>query len=84
MGVLRNGARTFLFGMQKACKLSRMPGFQIGLVEIMGGDRTTQLMTLWEPLCALVDFWIATDNWYNQRDQVDDDTAGGEDEPLGV
>lgn len=79
MGALRNGARTFLNVIAKACQLSRIPGFKTGLDNILGPSKADQLMVVWEPLCALVDTLIAADNYYNQVDRQDDD-ADGEDE----
>ena len=78
MGLYRNGARTFLFLMQKACKLSRLPGFQLGLQSILGPDQAASVLALWEPLCAFIDTLVALDNWYNQKDAAGD-TGDGED-----
>lgn len=76
MGALRNGARTFLNVIAKACQLSRIPGFKVGLNKILGTSQADALMAVWEPLCALVDTLIAADNYFNQVDRQDDDGAG--------
>ena len=76
MGVQRNGARSFLNGMKEACKFSRMPGFQAGLIAILGPETATEIRGLWEPLCTAVDVLIGLDNWYNQRDTANDDGTG--------
>jgi hypothetical protein len=60
-----------------------MPGFQIGLVNILGPTDAANVTALWEPLCVAVDLLVATDNWFNQNDQIDDDGAG-EDEVPGA
>lgn len=72
MGFNRNGARTFLDVIAKACKLSRLPGFQGGLRRILGNAEADTLLAVWEPFCAVVDILVATDNWYNKRDHVDE------------
>ena len=76
MGLKRNGARTFLDGMGKACQLSRMPGFRVGLNTILGTANATEMYTLWEPLCLFVDGLVALDNFFNQKDTADDDSTG--------
>lgn len=82
MGALRNGARTFLNVIAKACQLSRIPGFRTGLNGILGTTKAAELMTVWEPLCALVDTLIAADNYYNQVDRQDDDGTGEDTTPA--
>lgn len=83
MGITRNGARTFLFFVQKACKLSHMAGFKNGLDTILGPDSSTDLYALWTPFCALLESIIALDDWFNKRDATLPDTDGSEDAPLG-
>lgn len=83
MGIIVNGARTFLSVSQKACRLSRLPGFRIGLNNILGTSEATSLLAVWEPFCAAIDALVAADNWYNKRDQINDDGAG-EDVPAGA
>lgn len=84
MGFNRNGARTFLDVIAKACKLSRLPGFRGGLVRILGTTSYEQLIAVWEPFCAVVDTLIAVDNWYNKKDaQAEDDAGGDEDGVAG-
>jgi len=78
MGQFRNGARTFLNILAKACKLSRMPGFVAGGRSILGTDGFDELYALWVPLCAAVDALVALDNYYNQIDYVEE-TVGSED-----
>jgi hypothetical protein len=80
MGLIRNGARSFLNVMSKACKFSRMPGFTAGLESILGVAQAGQVMALWVPLCALIDTLIAADNYYNQID-FQPDHEGDEDAP---
>lgn len=83
MGATRNGARQFLNVIARACKLSHMPGFRLGLNEILGVTSANALMAVWEPFCTLIDVSIALDNWFNKKDSVDDD-AGGEDAAPGI
>lgn len=76
MGLTRNGARTFLNLMAKACKMSRLPGFRAGVISVLGPEAATNILGLWDPLCAAIDVLIGLDNWYNQRDTADDDSTG--------
>jgi hypothetical protein len=68
MGLYRNGARTFLNVLAKACRLSHMTGFRKGLETILGGDVVVDFYVVWTPLCAFVDTLVAADDWYNQVD----------------
>lgn len=79
MGITRNGARTYLNVIQKACQLSRLPGFLNGLRAILGTDNANQLIVLWEPLCTFVDTLIALDDWYNKKDATTPSESGSED-----
>jgi hypothetical protein len=83
MGLTRNGARTFLALMAKACKMSRLPGFQTGLNLILGPGVASDVMSLWNPLCTFIDGLNSLDNFFNQRDTANDDGAG-EDASVGV
>jgi hypothetical protein len=83
MGITRNGARTFLFVVQKACRLSHLPGFRNGLTTILGGDSAADLYALWTPFCVLLESIIALDDWFNRRDATQPDTEGSEDAPFG-
>lgn len=76
MGLTRNGARTFLNIMAKACKLSHLPGFRAGVNRILGSDTAGSFFVLWDPLCAFVDGLVGLDNWYNQFDRQNDDSDG--------
>lgn len=78
MGVTRNGARTFLNVVHKACKLSHLAGFRQGISQILGEPTATNLLGLWDPFCAAVEALVGLDNWYNQKD-YHVDTAGNED-----
>jgi hypothetical protein len=78
MGAIRNGARTFLRIMAKACQLSKLPGFRSGVAGILGASNSTSFFTLWDPLCAFIDILVGADNWFNQIDYTNDD-LGGED-----
>lgn len=83
MGTTRNGARTYLDVIAKACKLSRLPGFRTGLRQILGTTDADALFAVWEPLCLFVDFLLSTDDWYNKRDATLPDNTDGEDAPFG-
>ena len=72
MGITRNGARTFLDVMAKACKLSHMPGFVTGLRTILGQEAADNVYALWSPLCSLIEVLIASDNYFNQVDYVEE------------
>ena len=75
MGFNRNGARLFLTVVAKACKLSRLAGFEGGLRRILGNEDATRLLAVWAPFCFVVDSLLALDNWYNKRDHVDETTS---------
>jgi hypothetical protein len=81
MGIKVNGARTWLNVLRYACRLSRLPGFLTGLNAILGSDRAASWVAAWEPLCLLVDAMVAADDYFNQRDTVNDD-GPGEDAPF--
>lgn len=81
MGTTRNGARTFLNLLAKACKLSRLPGFRLGADKILGSDTAGSFFVLWDPLCAFVDGLVGLDNWYNQKDYQNDDGDGEDGAP---
>ena len=68
MGSIRNGARTFLNLMGKACQLSKLPGFRGGVRKILGDENATAFFALWDPTCSFIDGLIGLDNWYNQID----------------
>ena len=68
MGVIRNGARTFLNILEKACKLSRMRGFREGVISILGNDRAVDLFAVWDPLCMVVESLVQLDNHFNEID----------------
>lgn len=72
MGSQRNGARTLLDLMAKACKLSRLPGFRQGIFSILGNDTGAEFLGFWDPLCAYVDSLIALDNYFNRKDSSDE------------
>lgn len=82
MGITRNGARTFLDVIQKACKLSRLPGFKTGLIKILGSGNGNAIFDAWEPFCAIVDGLIAGDDYFNRKDHVDTDSSGEDTEAL--
>lgn len=81
MGTQRNGARSALNLIAKACQLSRTPGWRVGITNILGGSQATDFYAVWEPLCAVVDILIATDNFYNQID-YSDEVPASEDLPI--
>jgi hypothetical protein len=64
--------------MAKACKMSRLPGFNAGLTQILGEANSNAFLELWTPLCEYVDALISFDNWFNQID-YDQETEGSED-----
>lgn len=78
MGSIRNGARTWLNILAKACRLSHMPGFVTGVRTILGVDNANTLYALWTPLCSFVEVLIASDNFFNQID-YNEEEAGSED-----
>lgn len=79
MGATRNGARSYLDVIQRACRLSRLPGFANGLRTILGPAEYAELIAVWEPFCAVVDGLIAADNWFNKKDAGSPSPEGGED-----
>jgi hypothetical protein len=78
VGDFRNGARTALNLMAKMCKLSRLPGFRLGMSNILGPDVWAEFLVPFDALCAAVDALIAADNWFNQVD-YQEETVGSED-----
>lgn len=82
MGVTRNGARSYLDVIQKACKLSRLPGFRTGLTKILGTGNAAALFDAWEPFCLIVDGIIAGDDYFNRKDHIDTDSSGEDTEEL--
>ena len=80
MGTIRSGARSFLNILARACRLSRIPGFRVGVQNILGTADAASLFAVWDPLCAVVDLLIGADNWYNQIDYAQE-TTGSEDVP---
>lgn len=82
MGQIRNGARTFLELTAKICKLSRLPGFRVGMRQILGAETADPILAAFDPFCALVDAAIATDNYFNQVDRQNDDGTG--EDPAGA
>jgi hypothetical protein len=78
MGVNRNGARSFLDVIAKACKLSHLPGFQTGILRILGPENGLQILGLWNDFCAAVEALIALDNYFNKVD-TNEETPGSED-----
>lgn len=83
MGKIRTGARMFLNLLAKCCKLSHTPGFRVGINTILGEARAAEFMLLWDPCCALVDSFVAADNWFNKLDHADDDGTGEDVTPEG-
>ena len=83
MGSTRNGARTMLNIIQKACRLSHLPGFRNGILTILGPEDGATFLGLWDPMCALVDQLISLDDFFNKRDATEPDETGSEDGPLG-
>lgn len=78
MGTTRNGARTVLNLVQKACKVSRTPGFRTGVLNILGPTNGADFLTAWDALCAVVDLLVGLDDFYNQIDYLEEVT-GSED-----
>lgn len=79
MGTQRNGARTMLDIISKACALSHLPGFTNGIIRILGPADGATFMALWEPLCILVDQLRALDDHFNRVDATTPSPSGGED-----
>lgn len=83
MGTQRNGARTFLDVVAKACKLSHLPGFRTGVSNILGAESAEGLFVVFDPFCAYVDLLLSADDWFNKRDATLPDADGSEDSPFG-
>lgn len=81
MGTQRNGARSALNLIAKACKLSRLPGFRVGITQILGSSQAATFFPAWDALCAVVDLLIGADNFYNQID-YSAEVSGSEDNPV--
>lgn len=75
MGSQRNGARTFLALLERACKLSRLPGFVGGVRLILGVDDGNTFLALWQPLCGFIDALVGVDNYYNKKDASEEGTT---------
>lgn len=78
MGQFRNGARTALNLLAKICKLSRLPGFRLGMSTILGEDTWATFSVPFDALCAATDALIAADDFFNQVDYAEE-TPGSED-----
>lgn len=79
----RNGARTFIWLMVKACRLSHTKGFVLGLQQILGTDSANDFYALWTPACAIFESLQSLDDHFNQRDATLPDADGSEDGPFG-
>lgn len=82
MGTQRNGARGALNAIAKACKLSRTPGWRVGIAGILGSTEAADFFAVWDPLCTLVDIAIGADNFFNQIDFQDEVPGDSEDITL--
>jgi hypothetical protein len=78
MGEIRNGARSYLNILNRACKLSHIPGFRAGVRRILGDTSAESVFLLWDPLCLLVESLVADDTFFNQID-FQPDHVGDED-----
>lgn len=83
MGTQRNGARSALNLIAKACKLSRTSGWRTGVINILGPTNAADFLAAWDVLCGVVDVLIGLDNFYNEIDFVEEVT-GSEDNPVAV
>jgi len=81
MGTQRNGARSALNLVAKACKMSRTPGWRVGIGTILGTATAAEFFSVWDPFCAVVDLLIGADNFFNQID-FQPETIGTEDITL--
>ncbi len=70
MGTTRNGARTALKLLAKVCEMSRLPGFRLGMSNIIGATEWASFQVPFDALCTAVDALLAADNYYNQIDYV--------------
>lgn len=77
----RTGARQYLDIMAQACRLFRMPFFQIGLFDILGPENAGAIVDNFTPFCELVEGLIASDNWFNKVDTVAEKSG---DEDLNI
>jgi len=78
LGTQRNGARSALNLIAKACKLSRSSGWRVGIGTILGPNDAADFFAVWDPFCAVIDLLIGADNFYNQID-FSREEAGSED-----
>jgi len=82
MAKQRTGARTALNLIAKACKLSRIPGWRVGITGILGTDFAADFFAVWDPFCGVVDLLIGADNYFNQIDFQDETPGNSEDVTL--
>lgn len=82
MGTQRSGARGALNDIKHACKLSRTPGWRVGITTILGGEDAALFFAVWDPFCAFVDLMIGADNYFNQIDYQDEVPNDSEDITL--
>ena len=82
MGTTRNGARSALNLVAKACKLSRTAGWRVGILTILGTELSAEFLAVWDPFCAVVDLAIGADNFFNQIDFQDEAPGDSEDITL--
>jgi len=83
MGTTRNGARSALNLLAKACKMSRLPGFRSGITSILGATDGAEFLAAWDTMCGVIDLLIGADNYFNQID-YQEETVGSEDNPILV
>jgi hypothetical protein len=81
MGTQRNGARSALNLLAKACKMSRLPGFRVGITNILGSVEGAEFLVAWDATCIVIDALIGADNFFNQID-YQEETTGSEDNPI--
>ncbi len=77
---IRTGARSFLHLLKKVCKLFRHPGFQLGLVAILGPVKADDLQSLFLPVCSFIETQMSFDPGFNAIDVIPEATG---DEDIG-
>jgi len=58
----RTGAPTWALILQKACKLSHLPGFTAAATALLGEDATV-VLAAWTVFCTAFEAVLAADDW---------------------
>lgn len=75
MGLQRNGARSVLNLLKKACELTHLVGFRQGVIRILGPEGATDFFSAWDVACPIIEAIVSADNYYNKIDKTAERTG---------